>query len=74
MQMKDKIYRNNHSKTYYYFKKIGIYSGAFVGAFVLFAIPVSIIRAIASTPHVKNNEETKMVVELENKENFLLTY
>lgn len=63
MQMKDKIYRNNHSKTYYYLKKIGIYSGAFVGAFVLFAIPVSIVRAIVSLPQVERNESREVALE-----------
>ncbi len=60
MQMKDKIYRNNHSKAFYYFKKIGIYSGAAVGAFILFAIPVSIIRAIVAEPVVEKEAENKL--------------
>ncbi len=62
MQMKDKIYRNNHSKIYYYFKKFGIYCGAFVGAFVLFAIPVSIVRAIVSLPQVERNESREVAL------------
>ena len=44
-------------------KKIGIYSGVFVGAFVLFAIPVSIVRAIVSLPQIERNESREVALE-----------
>ncbi len=73
MQMKDKIQRNNHSKYFYYFKKIGIYSGAVVGVFVLFAIPVSIIRSMLRPVNIDNNELSteKVDVKLEGNEELL---
>ena len=62
MTMKDKLTRTNHKKAYYFAKKIAIYTGSVVGAFVLLAIPVSIVRSVLSeTPISETSEKTSSV-------------
>lgn len=61
MQMQDKIYRTNHKKGYYYMKKVGLCATAVIGASILLAIPVSIVRSILS-----NDSEMKQEVKAES--------
>lgn len=65
MEMKDKIYRTNHKKGYYYLKKIGLYTSIAIGVSVLFAIPVSIVKSLV---RVEPMSETISNPTLEDKE------
>ncbi len=63
MVMKDKLVRHNHKKSYFFFKKtIGVSSCIF-GAFILLAVPVSIIRSVIEEPKVEesSNETNKFI-------------
>lgn len=64
MEMKDRLIRTHHGKAHYYLKKTGIYSSIVLGAFILVAIPVSMIRSI-----VKTDDKNIEVVEETNKLN-----
>lgn len=64
MEMKDRLIRTHHGKAHYYLKKTGIYSSIVLGAFILVAIPVSMVRSI-----VKTSDKNIEVVE-ENSVNF----
>lgn len=59
--MKDKLERNNHTKIYYFFKKVFLSSLGIFGAFVLLAIPISIIESIYSSKNeeLKNDDVTQ---------------
>lgn len=70
MQMKDKIYRTNHKKGYYYMKKIGIFFGSIISATILLAIPVSIVRSILSNENIQIEASTKNEC-LDSNENLL---
>lgn len=61
MIMKDKLERNNHTKIYYFFKKVFLSSLGIFGAFVLLAIPISIIESIYSSKNeeLKNDDVTQ---------------
>lgn len=62
MEMKDKIYKHHHKKGFYTLKKVGIYSSIVLGAFVLVAIPVSMVRSIVN----KDNKVTELNEESVN--------
>lgn len=55
MEMKDKIYRTNHKKGYYYLKKISLYTSIAIGVSVLFAIPVSIVKSLVRVEPMSEN-------------------
>lgn len=74
MKMKDKIYRNNHKKGYYYFKKASLSAGIFVGAFIFLAIPVSIIRSIVIRPNAIEQKEVSSETSTNNSEVSLLKF
>ena len=69
MKMKDKIYKNNHKKGYYYFKKASLSVGIFVGAFIFLAIPVSIIRSIVISPSTSLKESETKTINSDSKVN-----
>lgn len=72
MNMKDKLERNNHTKIYYFFKKVFLSSLGIFGAFVLLAIPISIIESIYSS---KNDEiKSDDVVQKDNIVNIVDNY
>ena len=69
MKMKDKIYKNNHKKGYYYLKKASLSVGIFVGAFIFLAIPVSIIRSIVISPTTSLKESETKTINSDSKVN-----